>query len=248
MSTWRCIRCGDVYEAHQTFCAGCFASGSIVCVGHRHRATLDFVAEVSDARQLAKQSIEYVPARPYPRLRIGVGALVCVYGEPGARKSTFVTRLLDSLQGPVVLVATEEGVGPALGQRLQRLRVSRPTFHIVGRSTVDGVVDVLRRTSAIAVAVDSVQSAVWRARELRHLFSALPKLRVVIGVSQVNTAGGVHGGAELPHESDVVIRVEAHADRDESTYTVEKSRFQAVNCADATGDVMGEEEVSDAAQ
>lgn len=242
MSNWRCIRCGDVYEAHQTLCSGCFTSGSIVCVGRRHRATVDFAPEITDARQLAKQSIEYVSSAPYPRLRIGVGALVCVYGGPGMGKSTLVTRALDSFEGPVVLASTEEGPGPALGQRLQRLRVSRPNFHIVGRSTVDGVVDVLRRTGAIAVAVDSVQAAVWRARELRHLFSVLPKLRVVIGVSQVNAAGGVHGGSELAHESDVVIHVDAYR------FTVEKSRYQATSTGDATGDVMGEEEVSDAAQ
>src|SRR5688572_9004080 len=115
---WRCIQCGSTFGAWFRCCSTCWAVGQIVPVGRRAPAQLDAEPAVSNARDLARLSWADVPHAVYPELKIGAGALVLASGPPGAGKSSFACRLLDSVPGPVLYVAAEEGLSPSLSARL----------------------------------------------------------------------------------------------------------------------------------
>lgn len=227
--TWRCVACGAFFATHAAGCTTCFASGSLLRVGHRPPAAVDALPEVTDARALAKAAWTVVETRAFPALQLCTGALVVVYGPPGNGKSTFATRVLDGLAGPVVLASVEEAPGPSLHARLARCRVRRPDFVIVGRASVDQIATCVRERGAVGVAIDSVQTAAFTPEELRHLLVVLPRLRVLIAVSQVNKRGEVEGRERLRHEADVVVACSA------MRWTVEKSRYQQVGIG---GDVL----------
>jgi predicted ATP-dependent serine protease len=221
-SGWRCIQCGAVFVVHVASCSSCFESGTLLRIGQRQLAAVDAVPEVTTARELAKAAWTLVTSAAYPSLRLGRGALVVVFGPPGSGKSTFATRLLDGFEGAVALQSVEESVGPSLHDRLERCAVRREDFLIIGRASVDQLVECVRTRRVSAVVVDSVQLAAFTAEELRHLLVVLPDLRVLIAVSQVNKQGRIEGRERLLHEADVAVSCDA------MTWRVEKSRYQVV--------------------
>ena len=205
----------------------------MLAVAHRPTAASDGALEVADAADLVRGSWTYLPLPAYPGLQVGTGALVVVYGPPGGGKSSLVTRALASVEGPVVLQSTEESPGPALAARLTRCGVRRRGIAVVGRATVDQVVDLCRARRAVVLAVDSVQMATYQPADLRHLLAILaPTLRAVIAVAQVNKGGRIEGREALVHEADVVLHVEG------LRWTLTKSRYQPTGL---TGPVLPEE-------
>jgi predicted ATP-dependent serine protease len=129
---------------------------------------------------------------------------------------------LDSIPGPVVLVAAEEGIGPSLAARLTRCRVKRDNFGIIARAGVDSVAEYAITHEAVAVVIDSVQEAAWSAHELRHLLSIVPALDLLIGVQQVTKEGTPAGLMSLQHEADIQVTVEA------MQWSLKKSRYQDI--------------------
>ena len=205
-------------------------------VGIRRRAAIDAQAQVTTAAALARASFTLVVSNAYPTLRIGAGALMAVYGAPGSGKSSFVSRFLNDLDGPVVLQSLEEPPGPSLHARLRRCRVRREDFTIAGAASVDQVVEVVRSRRACGLAIDSLQIANFTAEELRHLLIVLaPTLRIVIAICQVNKAGQIEGRQRIPHEADLIVRVES------MRWMVEKSRFDRTGMS---GPVFPLEEVT----
>lgn len=236
-STWRCFECGTFFTAYVATCTGCFEPRTLVRAGARPTAAIDFVPEVTTARALAKAAWTSVGSAAYPSLRLGRGAFGLVFGPAGNGKSSFATRLLDGLDGPVVLQSVEESVGPTLSDRLARCRVRRDDFFVVGRASADQLTDCVRSRRAVGLAIDSVQMAAFTPEELRHLLLVLPDLRVLVAISQVNKAGRVEGRERLLHEADVAIACEAMA------WSIVKSRYQP---AGVGGPVLSGEEPIDA--
>jgi predicted ATP-dependent serine protease len=172
----------------------------------------------------------------YPELRLGLGALVLVYGEAGAGKSSWACRLINAIKGPVCLIAAEEGLSPTLAKRLERCRIARDDFHVLTRATVNAAVEFAARTKAIAIALDSVQESAWSPAELRHVLGLYPELKLLVAVAQVNRDGIPSGPNTLRHEADVVIRVE------QMRWAVDKkSRYQEP--AGVGGDVLPPKEI-----
>jgi predicted ATP-dependent serine protease len=165
----------------------------------------------------------------YPTLALRRGALVVVFGSAGGGKSTFAARGLDSLQAPSLLVSVEEPAGPSLAERLARVGAKDERMLVCSRATVDQIAAIVRQRNVVALAIDSVQRAMFEARDLRHLLQVLPSLAVVIAISQINRDGDVRGGEELAHEADVVVEIAA------LTWTVRKSRYQP---SGASGSVL----------
>jgi hypothetical protein len=226
---WRCFECGTSFPTHRAACSSCFEAGTLLQAGARPSAAIDFVPEITTARALAKAAWTPTVSTAYPTLRLGRGALVLVYGAPGNGKSTFATLLLDGLAGPVVLQSIEESPGPSLAARLARCFVRRDDFFVVGRASVDQLVDCVRTRRAVGLAVDSVQLAAFTPEELRHLLLVLPELQVLVAVAQVNKRGRVEGRERLLHEADVAIECA------EMRWSLVKSRYQPI---DARGTVM----------
>lgn len=156
---------------------------------------------------------------PYPDLRLLRGALVVVYGPPGAGKSTMLLRLLDGLKKSVVYLSAEERLGPAVGERLARVGVTRADFHVVGQGALDDVVTLARRVRAVALGIDSISATPMQPADLRPLAQA-SGVGLLAGTLQVTKAGLPAGANALLHEADVVLHVDGMA------WTVEKSRYQ----------------------
>ena len=203
--------------------------------GSRVRALVDYAPEVTTARELAGTAWKKIDTSAYPTLRLGRGALVVVSGSPGAGKSTMTTRAIDGIRGSVVLASIEEPPGPSLGARLIRAGVKRETFLVVGRATVDQLVEIVRANDAVGLVVDSVQPSDYSPRDLRHLLAVLPKLEVIFAVAQVNAAGRIAGVRALEHEADVVIECEA------MRWRLMKSRYQPIDDDNARGSVLAAE-------
>jgi predicted ATP-dependent serine protease len=114
---------------------------------------------------------------------------------------------------------SEEGVGPAVGERLSRLGIHRRDVWLVGSATVDGLVDVLASKRAQHVVLDSIQESFMSAGDIRHVMQ-VAGLRSAWVISQLNRAGSPSGRRSLEHECDLLLRVEG------GRWTCEKTRFQ----------------------
>jgi predicted ATP-dependent serine protease len=220
ITVFRCVLCAAAVPVRVTSCPSCFSSGTMLPAVLRPPAHLDSEPARATARELSSMAWRHVELRTIPGLIVGVGGLLLVAGPPGSGKSTLAARALDGVRGPVLLVSSEEGLGPTLAARLARVGVRRADFHVLAGGTVDGVVDELRRVRARACAVDSIQIGAWTAQDLRRLLAVVEGLDLLIAVSQVNKAGAHHGLNALAHEADVVLRVEA------LRWTATKSRYQ----------------------
>ncbi|MBI4700370.1 MAG: hypothetical protein HY744_04240 [Deltaproteobacteria bacterium] len=219
---YRCAACGRYYPARVDVCAACWRPGLVLLWPARHAAEVDAVAEVTTAAALCRAAWDETRVGAYPDLRIGRDTLLVATGGPGAGKTTWACRALDSVAGPVTMWAAETGPGPALAALLARLVVRRESFHVVGRADLDAVHRQLARSHAVALAVDSVQVAETEPDDLRHLLAVLPDLRLAVAVSQLNKAGVIEGAMRLAHEADVIV--ELH----EMSWTLAKSRYQPI--------------------
>jgi predicted ATP-dependent serine protease len=220
MGPFVCHRCHTEYPEHLPFCPRCLTDGSVGPALRRRGADVDREPELTTARALAAAHWTMLEIPACAGLRVLKNALVLLYGEPGAGKSTLGLRMLDSIAGPVVAVMAEEHLGPAVGERLSRLHIRRDDFHVLGRSSVDDLVSVVRRHHARAVLVDSLTATSLLPEDVRHLIQRLD-LGALFGVLQVNKQGEMAGRKEWSHEADVVLHVDA------GRWRVEKTRFQA---------------------
>ena len=226
---WTCVDCATRYPTRVTWCSFCSSQGRVVLIGQRPAAGIDLEPESADAATLAALAGDPVTVRAYPPLRVGHGALVVLWGIPSGGKSTMAARWLNLVQGPVLYVSHEEGLGPTIASRLKRLGIKRSDFRLIGRANVDQVVAEIRRSRPVAVVIDSVQAGVWEASDLRHLLALHPRLSTVLAVCQVNAKGRPEGRRGLIHEADVAVHVEGMA------ASLTKSRYQELT--DGTNDV-----------
>ena len=217
---YRCFRCSSTYDRHTGFCSSCWSAGTVILVGQRPVAASDGLPEVVEAGVLIRSSWRFVPVSTYSTLRCGHGAMIVIYGPSASGKSTMTARLVAGIDGPAILVSSEEGPGPGLAERLDRAGLTRPGVVVVGRATVDQVYELARVRKAQTLAVDSVQLSTYTAADLRHLLAVLPALKLLIAVSQVNKHGEIEGRNALLHEADAALHVES------MHWSLVKSRYQ----------------------
>lgn len=227
---YRCLGCGALFPDHHSACSACWAQGQLVPLPHRSRAEIDSQPGVASARDIAKMRWAEVKQHACPGLVLGVGALTHVEGGPGAGKSSLASRLADSVDGPAVLVSAEEAIGPSLASRLERCAIKRADFHVLTRASVDQVVFFTKSVRAVVLVVDSIQEAVWRADDLRHVLEVVPSLEILVAVMQANKQGEPLGRNEYAHEADVRIHCES------MRWRLLKSRYQPLS--DVGGPVL----------
>jgi predicted ATP-dependent serine protease len=231
-----CVGC---QTQHSERLACCFVCGTPSCVVPAYqRAVARSLGQLqrTTAQGLVRMRMNELRLDAAPDLRIGEGALVVLWGAPGAGKSTLALRWLDSVQGPVVLYAAEEGLSVTLGERMQRLGVTRPTLHVVGHCAVDELAGVVSSVRARALLIDSLTVTPLTPHDVRTLSVNLG-LPVTFVVAQVNKAGELRGTNELLHEADVGVVVE------NQRWSVVKSRYQEVPPEGALGGrVLGGDE------
>jgi len=228
--SFRCVDCGAFWDRWWSTCARCFRQGVVIPHAERARAAVDAMPGVTTARALSRMIWQEVVQPSYPELRLGTGALVEVYGPPGAGKSSWACRLADAVEGPALLVAAEEGLSPSLAARLARCDVRRADFHVITRASVDAAVSHAHGVKAVSMIVDSLQEASYTANELRHILELCPSLQLLVAVLQITKAGLPAGSNALQHEADVVVNVDA------MKWSLTKSRYQ--DLSGVGGDVL----------
>jgi len=185
----------------------------------RPRAAMRAELHTASARDLVKRSWTLVESSAYPDFVVGRGGLVAAFGPPGAGKSTWATKWLDGIDGPVVYGSFEERLGPTVGARLSRLGVNRNDFAIVGQGSVDELVKLCRETKAVAVVIDSINVTTLQPSDLRR-FVESSGVSVMVFVLQVTKDHKAAGSNQYLHEADVVVKIT------EGECLVEKSRYQ----------------------
>ena len=193
---------------------------TVILSPRRRPAEIDASMETATARELVQASWDSLDVEAAcPGLRLQPRALVTVTGPPGAGKSTLALRLANSSKRPVVVLAAEERLGAAVGERLSRLGIHRQDFHVIGRTgSVDDMTRFCKRQKAAILVIDSITATTHQPSDLRSFISYL-SLDLLVAVAQVNKAGAIRGTRELEHESDVVIAVESGG------WTITKTRF-----------------------
>jgi len=172
----------------------------------------------------------FVDHSAYSELQVGAGCLALVSGLPSAGKSTFACRLADSVSGPVLYIASEEGISPTMSARLLRCGVKRDDFLIVTRASCDQAVGFIEKHGAVVAVLDSAQESAWSPRELRHVLEIAPKLQLLIAVMQSIKDGSPAGAQTYYHEADVHVAVAAGG------WNLRKSRYQ--DLSGVGGDVL----------
>jgi DNA repair protein RadA/Sms len=214
-----CLACQAYFATYTSWCTLCGEYGLIVPRGERPHSAIDDLVEMTTARALVGRTWTRLVVAAYDIL-LGPGALIAVTGDPGHGKSTLAVRLVDSMNGPVIIASFEEAPGPALAARLARAGAKREDLFVVGPCAVDRLAQLVDEKRAVALVIDSTQVAGIRPRTLRKLLTVLPRLQVLVAVSQQNKLGEISGTNELAHEADVVIAcVNMH-------WSLKKSRFE----------------------
>lgn len=223
-----CVRCQTTFSERVGWCPTCC---DLPLLGPMHQRplsrVLDATPQISSAADLVRAEWDELRVPAYPTLRLGPLCFTLLWGLPGVGKSSMQTRALDSIPGPVVLACLEEGIGPAVGERLSRLGVHRKDFHLFGKGSVDALVDLARAVKARALGIDSLQATALGPHELRILSAACRC--ALFCTAQATKAGEGAGSARFYHEADVVISIH------DGRWRIEKSRFQA---AGQEGDVI----------
>lgn len=205
---YACLKCLAEYPMHRACCLVCGEFGLIAVLPKRAPVVEDDGApQVATARELARAAWRVLASRAYPDLVLGVGAVVLAYGGPGAGKSTWCCRFLDGLRGPVVYVAAEERLGPAVSARLSRLGIRRQDYMVVAPGRAPALWRVARERRAVGIGLDAIQAMALVPADLRRGIEA-SGAEVLIAVTQVNKAGQPAGLQAWAHEADVVVAVE----------------------------------------
>lgn len=150
---------------------------------------------------------------------MGNGGIVAAWGAPGGGKSTWLTRFLDGIDGPVTLLSAEERLGPTVAARLSRLGVNRNDFHVIGQGSVDELVQTVRVTKSHVVAIDSIGLTTLQPPDLRRFLESSGALAFVF-ILQSTKDGHAAGSNQFLHEADVVMRVAT------MEWEIIKSRYQ----------------------
>lgn len=180
--------------------------------------------QVSSARELIKRKWSTLESKAYPELLLSKGALVAVWGPPGAGKSTFATRYVDGLVRPVLYFSAEEKLGPTLAARLERCGVTRADFHVVGQGSIDAVCSMSTNVGAVALVLDSVSMTTIQPGDLRRLLESA-SVDVVLFLLHATKEGLAAGPNAYLHEADVIVELAA------MRWHVTKSRYQQTDGA-----------------
>lgn len=214
-----CLKCSARYPVYTPWCTACLTDRMVVLEPSLPAAAMRSELQVSSARELVKRKWSTLESKAYPALVLSKGALVAVWGPPGAGKSTFATRYVDGLVRPIVYFSAEEKLGPTLAARLERCGVTRADFHVVGQGSIDAVCAMSTNVDAVALVLDSVSMTTIQPGDLRRLLEAAG-VDVVLFLLHATKDGQAAGSMAFLHEADVIVELET------MRWRASKSRYQ----------------------
>lgn len=181
------------------------------------------------ARQLSNLDIQGIKvAEPYGTL-LGepeVNAVMFIWGEKGAGKSTFSLGLANALarHGRVEYIPAEEHFGKTLVDRVRRLGATHTNLNFTRWKSVEALKDTLRKNKAVFCVLDSI--TVIEANDKATVELAQWCRQSGIGfimVAHATKDGKYKGNTSIAHECDIEIKVTL-----EGMAETEKNRYRTL--------------------
>lgn len=221
MSNFICVKCCSEYQERLGYCTSCGSFGMIV---HSTRRYADSLwrerPEIEDASELIKRSNNYITSMSYPEIKFGAKGLVCVYGCPGAGKSTWLLKLLDGMDGETLYLSLEEALSDTLISKLKWLEISSKKFKVGYIRGVNELDKMLTDVNYLAIGIDSLSVSTLNIDDLRRIANAYDL--IVFFTLQVNKQGNPQGLMSNIHGADLVISV------NHGQWKIEKSRYSGL--------------------
>jgi predicted ATP-dependent serine protease len=219
-----CCHCGFWSELAAEVCPACLAYSPFVA------------AATSDGPTASAVLVSEITSRPARIVRTGFAAwdealqggvalpsLMVLYGEPGARKSTWAAALADrfakALRGTALYLSAEMTRDDV--REVSRRHGKAERLYVFGKENGAESLDACKREitqlQPHVVVFDSVQSfdagreiaghPLAAALTLHAARSLARRQRIVILISQVNAQGQPAGPRRLLHDCDTIVRV-----------------------------------------
>ena len=178
------------------------------------------------AQDLSELDIKGIKVRqPYGRL-LGepeISAVMFIWGEKGAGKSTFSVGLADALaeHGRVEYIPAEENFGKTLIDKVKRLNATHSNLNFTKWKSVDVLKADLKKNNASFCVVDSISVIGANDKQTVDLAQWCREQGIgFIMVAHATKAGQYRGATSIAHECDIEIRV-----TQEGMAVAEKNRY-----------------------
>jgi DNA repair protein RadA/Sms len=172
------------------------------------------------------------------------GSVILIGGDPGIGKSTLLLQVFDSLSGkglPCLYVSGEESPRQ-IKLRAERLGVEAPNLLLVSETSLERIIEVIKKIKPAVLVIDSVQtiysaalpSAPGSIGQVRESTGAIIALTKKSGIStfligHVTKDGSIAGPRTLEHMVDTVLYFEGDRGHDFRILRAVKNRFGSTN-------------------
>ncbi|WP_148898607.1 hypothetical protein [Fodinibius salinus] len=182
--------------------------------------------ESMTAQQLAKLNIKGIKiAPPYGRL-LGEpekNAVIFIWGEKGAGKSTMSLGLADALaaHGRIEYIPAEEHFGKTLVDRVKRLGATHRNLNFTKWKSIQSLKEILLKNRSFACILDSISVIDANAKETVELAQWCRENGIMfVMVSHATKDGQYKGNTSIAHECDIEIKVtkEGGAETEKNRY------------------------------
>ncbi|MEL7832802.1 hypothetical protein [Fodinibius sp. Rm-B-1B1-1] len=182
--------------------------------------------ESMTAQQLAKLNIKGITiAQPYGRL-LGEpekNAVIFIWGEKGAGKSTMSLGLADALaeHGRIEYIPAEEHFGKTLVDRVKRLGATHRNLNFTKWKSIQALKEILLKNRSFACILDSISVIDANAKETVELAQWCRENGIMfVMVSHATKDGQYKGNTSIAHECDIEIKVtkEGGAETEKNRY------------------------------
>jgi hypothetical protein len=182
--------------------------------------------ESMTAQQLSKLNIKGISiAQPYGRL-LGEpekNAVIFIWGEKGAGKSTMSLGLADALaeHGRIEYIPAEEHFGKTLVDRVKRLGATHRNLNFTKWKSIQALKEILLKNRSFACILDSISVIDANAKETVELAQWCRENGIMfVMVSHATKDGQYKGNTSIAHECDIEIKVtkEGGAETEKNRY------------------------------
>ncbi len=178
------------------------------------------------ARELSKLNIQGITiAPPYGKL-VGEpekNAVIFIWGEKGAGKSTMSLGLADALaeHGRIEYIPAEEHFGKTLVDRVKRLQATHSNLNFTKWKSIQALKEILLKNRSFACILDSISVIDANAKETVELAQWCRENGIMfVMVSHATKDGQYKGNTSIAHECDIEIKVtkEGGAETEKNRY------------------------------